>query len=184
MISILDTLTLLWPFSTESDGSTAVRMPVLAVQVWHRRPIIVNVNGVTTMVANPPRPVRTTFTKDVGCRVIALLLDPELPLAAGEMGTPITQADIGTITVTVTADGDAVAGYDGLSLDAADVVLDEVQDIGDPRVDGVNFEWNMPGDAFPTADVLASVVITVTHADGIKTWLIELTGPVREAGTW
>lgn len=147
------------------------------IEVWHTRPVFVEINGALAMSNYG---YKTQFVVNQGCVIRALLPDGP-PQEIGSYGTPITQADVASITVTITSDGDPVSGYDDLSLDPADVMLDTLQGVSDPRFDGANFVWTVPASAFPTANVMATILVTITSTDGSINWPIGISGPVREA---
>lgn len=165
-------------FQGGQSTSQQVSIPVAWCEVWHNRPVFVELDGVFAM---EPEVVRKGFVAGRGAVIRAYLPDGP-PTAVGEYGDPITQADVGSISITVTSGGTAVSGYDGLALAIGDVILDTLQGVGDPRVSGANFVYTLPGDAFPTAGEMATVVVTVVSADETKTWKIEASGRVRAAG--
>lgn len=191
-----------WNFAARmfqgAPSSSPTLIPVVWAEVWQEKPewcdivhtgeefaellpcspVYIEINGVSAMLQ---RVIRTEFVEGQGCILRAYL--PDGPATApGEYGDPITQADVGSVSITVTSGGTAVSGYDGLSLAVGDVILDTLQGVGDPRIDGVNFAYNIPGDAFPDAGEMATVVVTVVSDDETKTWLIEASGRVRAAG--
>jgi len=181
------------------DDRPLVLQPVVWAEVWHggpawsevsldaeqfaevtdRAPVFVEINGVFIMLA--PKVIETEFVVGRGCTIRALLTDGP-PQSVGSVGEPITSDDVDEVLLTVTSDGDVVSGYDELSLTVADVILDELQGVGDPRVDGANLVVDIPAAAFPDPDVMATVVIAVASVDGSKSWLVEARGRVRAAG--
>lgn len=180
MISILDTLSLLWPYSSQEVVYPRVRQPVPWAEVWHRGPVFVEIGGVLHM---PYRKlINTEFVVGRGDVVRAYLpIDP--PTSVGSYGEPLTQADVDEVLLTVTSDGEPVAGYNEQTQFVQNVILDELQGVGDPRVTGANLVVDIPGDAFPDADTMATVVIVVNGTDSAKSWVVEARGRVRAAGS-
>lgn len=170
---ILPTMVQVWhPEPAYMEAKVAL---VAAVEVNHQVPVFVEVNGVLSM----GNLYRTEFIVDSGCIIRALL--PNGPTQEiGSYGTPLTLADVGSVSITVTADGTPVSGYNGLAIDPEDVILDTLQGVGDPRFDGANFVYTVPAAAFPTANVMAAILIEVVSTDETIRWPIEVAGRVRE----
>jgi len=99
----------------------------------------------------------------------------QLAYVVTHRNVPVTQADIGSITYTVTdlSTSLAVPGHDNVSLNKSAVIFDALQtaaeDAAWDRDDrGYNFRHDLPGTAFPNGDREYSYECIIVRTNGGK----------------
>jgi len=118
---------------------------------------------------------RSTFMEDsnaVNCaRITGFQTDPD------EEGTPLVQADIDEIKYWAFSGDEVVSGHNGVELDPAEVIFDELQGWGKDST-GYNFKHNVQATAFPSGNVVGRIYYKFTNTDG-DVMHLEYVGRVR-----
>lgn len=178
MISILDTLSLLWPFSRRSRATTirceavdcsrinaeaadCSRVNAEAADCSRINAEAIGFGGVYIMQLENAQVFRTAPFKSgtAGPRLLLrFATDPEN--SGDTYGTPIVQADVASVTLTAyTATPNATTGvktwavlndYNGITLTISEVISNTLRPwIGDEL--GYNFDYLVPADMFSGA---------------------------------
>ena len=105
--------------------------------------------------------IKSRFVEDstatIRARITALPTDVD--------GVPLVQADFDTIELFAYSNGELVNGFNGVNLDPAEVIYDELQpwEIDDV---GFNFKYSISPNAFPTGNVVGQVLVKFTTTAG------------------
>lgn len=95
-----------------------------------------------------------------------------------EEGTPLVQADFQEIKYWAYAGSEVVSGHNGVELDPAEVIFDDLQGWSKDDV-GFNFKHNVPASAFPIGDIVNRIIYKFTNVDDDVAHL-EFIGRVRQ----
>jgi len=106
---------------------------------------------------------KSSFTEDSNSLNLARLT--QLATSPDEEGTPLVQADLTEIKYWAYSGDEVVSGHDEVTLDVSDVIFDTLQGWAKDSV-GYNFRHNVAATAFPSGNVIGSIIYKFTNTDG------------------